>query len=114
MCKLNAAGFESPLPVGWEDSGIKRIRGGTETCAFAKNVNISAYQGAFDYAMKNDWPAMQEEIRTPQETGDKAVSGCEEDPAQAADPTKPEKKPTLNCRDHCMHCGKHCIYLNIK
>jgi sugar phosphate isomerase/epimerase len=52
--ELNAIGYEGPLSVEWEDSGMERIRGGTEACAFAKNVNISANQGAFDAAMKND------------------------------------------------------------
>ena len=37
-----------------EERVLERIRGGTEACAFAKNVNISANQGAFDAAMKND------------------------------------------------------------
>jgi sugar phosphate isomerase/epimerase len=52
--ELNAIGYEGPLSVEWEDSGMERIRGGTEACAFARNVNINANQGAFDAAMKND------------------------------------------------------------
>jgi hypothetical protein len=54
---------------------------------------------------------MQGEIKTTQETGGKAISGCEEDPAEAADSTKPEERPTVDCSDHCMHCGTHCIHL---
>lgn len=52
--ELNGIGYEGPLSVEWEDSGMERFRGGTEACAFAKKVNINANAGAFDAAMKND------------------------------------------------------------
>lgn len=32
--------------------------------------------------------------------------------AQSTAADRPEEKKTKDCRDHCMHCGYHCIYLN--
>jgi len=52
--ELNSIGYEGPLSVEWEDSGMERFRGGTESCIYAKKVNINANAGAFDAAMKND------------------------------------------------------------
>jgi len=52
--ELNSIGYEGPLSVEWEDSGMERFRGGTESCVYAKSVNINANAGAFDAAMKND------------------------------------------------------------
>jgi len=52
--ELNSIGYEGPLSVEWEDSGMERFRGGTESCVYAKKVNINANAGAFDAAMKND------------------------------------------------------------
>jgi sugar phosphate isomerase/epimerase len=52
--ELNAIGYDGPLSVEWEDSGMERFRGGTEACAFVKNVNISPNVGAFDDALKAD------------------------------------------------------------
>jgi hypothetical protein len=57
---------------------------------------------------------MQEEVKTTQVTGSEEISGCEDHPAEAGDSTKPEEKPTVDCRDRCMHCGNHCVYLNTK
>jgi len=33
---------------------------------------------------------------------------------ESQEPTEsePEDKDSEDCRDHCMHCGYHCIYLN--
>ena len=50
--ELNSIGYEGPLSVEWEDSGMERFRGGTEACTFVKNVNISPNVGAFDDALK--------------------------------------------------------------
>lgn len=36
--------------------------------------------------------------------------GSEQAQSTAAD--RPEEKKTKDCRDNCMHCGNHCIYLN--
>ncbi|MBT3318974.1 MAG: sugar phosphate isomerase/epimerase [Clostridia bacterium] len=52
--ELNQIGYDGPLSVEWEDSGMDRILGGTEACEFTKDVNISPYAGAFDDALKTD------------------------------------------------------------
>ena len=51
--ELNDIGYDGPLSVEWEDSGMERIAGGTEACAFTKRMNISPNVGAFDDALKN-------------------------------------------------------------
>lgn len=51
--ELNDIGYDGPLSVEWEDSGMDRIAGGTEACAFTKNININPNAGAFDDALKN-------------------------------------------------------------
>ena len=38
---LNVKGYDGPLSVEWEDSGMDRIFGGTEACAFTKKINFS-------------------------------------------------------------------------
>ncbi|MEI7616316.1 MAG: sugar phosphate isomerase/epimerase family protein, partial [Actinomycetota bacterium] len=52
--ELNEIGYDGPLSVEWEDSGMERILGASEACAFVKNINISPSTTAFDEAMKND------------------------------------------------------------
>lgn len=52
--ELNSIGYEGPLSVEWEDSGMERFRGGKESCDYVKMVNISPNIGAFDDALKND------------------------------------------------------------
>ena len=52
--ELNEIGYDGPLSVEWEDSGMDRILGATEACAFAKTINITPSIGAFDKALKND------------------------------------------------------------
>ncbi len=52
--ELNSIGYDGPLSVEWEDSGMERFRGGAEACEFAKRVNISPNVGAFDDALKNE------------------------------------------------------------
>lgn len=52
--ELNAIGYEGPLSVEWEDSGMDRIQGATEACNFAKYINITPSTGAFDDALKNE------------------------------------------------------------
>ncbi|MDD3520466.1 MAG: sugar phosphate isomerase/epimerase [Actinomycetota bacterium] len=51
--ELNAVGYDGPLSVEWEDSGMDRIQGATEACSFVKHINITPNVGAFDDAMKN-------------------------------------------------------------
>ena len=49
---LNVKGYDGPLSVEWEDSGMDRIFGGTEACAFTKKINFSPSAIAFDDALK--------------------------------------------------------------
>lgn len=51
---LNQIGYDGPLSIEWEDSGMERIFGGTEACAFTKKINFSPSNVAFDDAMKTD------------------------------------------------------------
>ena len=51
--ELNDIGYDGPLSVEWEDSGMDRLAGAEEACAFTKKMNISPNQGAFDDALKN-------------------------------------------------------------
>jgi len=52
--ELNDIGYDGPLSVEWEDSGMERFAGGAEAAAFAKKVNINPSMGAFDDALKAD------------------------------------------------------------
>jgi sugar phosphate isomerase/epimerase len=52
--ELNEINYDGPLSIEWEDSGMDRIQGGTEACAFAKHINITPSTAAFDDALKND------------------------------------------------------------
>ena len=49
---LNVKGYDGPLSIEWEDSGMDRIFGGTEACAFTKKINFSPSDIAFDDALK--------------------------------------------------------------
>lgn len=51
---LNAANYQGPLSVEWEDSGMDRIFGATEACEFVKKLNFSPSAVAFDDALKTD------------------------------------------------------------
>ena len=52
--ELNQIGYDGPLSVEWEDSGMDRLRGGAEACEFVNDINISPNVGAFDDALKAD------------------------------------------------------------
>jgi sugar phosphate isomerase/epimerase len=52
--ELNEIGYDGPLSVEWEDSGMDRMRGAREACDFVKDINISPATGAFDDALKNE------------------------------------------------------------
>lgn len=52
--ELNEIGYDGPLSVEWEDSGMDRVVGATEAYAFTKNINITPSTSAFDKTMKND------------------------------------------------------------
>ncbi len=51
---LNRIGYSGPLSVEWEDSGMDRIHGGTESCTFVKNVDFQASELAFDAAFEKE------------------------------------------------------------
>ncbi|MCQ2558579.1 MAG: sugar phosphate isomerase/epimerase [Oscillospiraceae bacterium] len=50
---LNAYGYDGPLSVEWEDSGMERIAGATEACAFVRKVDFAKSDFAFDSAIAN-------------------------------------------------------------
>ncbi|ULQ60801.1 sugar phosphate isomerase/epimerase [Brucepastera parasyntrophica] len=52
--ELNQAGYTGPLSVEWEDSGMDREFGATESCEYVKKMNFSASAIAFDSALKNN------------------------------------------------------------
>lgn len=45
---LNDAGYQGPLSVEWEDSGMDREHGATEACRFVKQVDFAPSSMAFD------------------------------------------------------------------
>ena len=47
---LNRVGYNGPLSIEWEDSGMDREEGATEACDFVKAVDFSPAGGAFDAA----------------------------------------------------------------
>ena len=51
---LNQVGYDGPLSIEWEDSGMERVFGGTEACAFTKKINFSPSDIAFDDALKTE------------------------------------------------------------
>lgn len=50
---LNAHGYDGPLSVEWEDSGMDRIDGATEAAAFVKKVDFKKSEFKFDDAIAN-------------------------------------------------------------
>ncbi|MCL2811846.1 MAG: sugar phosphate isomerase/epimerase [Clostridia bacterium] len=51
---LNAGNYQGPLSVEWEDSGMDRIDGATEACAFVKRVDFKPSDFSFDDAIANN------------------------------------------------------------
>ncbi|MCU6763438.1 Hydroxypyruvate isomerase [uncultured Roseburia sp.] len=49
---LNAAGYDGPLSIEWEDGGMDRVFGATEACSYTKKINFSPSEMAFDSALK--------------------------------------------------------------
>ena len=47
---LNAAGYDGPLSVEWEDSGMDRDAGAKEACEFVKRIDFRSSNLAFDAA----------------------------------------------------------------
>lgn len=52
--ELNQMGYNGPLSVEWEDSGMDRIFGATEACEFTKKINFNPSDIAFDSALSVD------------------------------------------------------------
>jgi len=50
---LNRIGYEGPLSVEWEDSGMNREHGAKEACDFVKNIDFKPSNVAFDAAFDN-------------------------------------------------------------
>ncbi len=50
MRELNRIGYDGPLSVEWEDSGMDREHGGEEACAFVRQVDFPPSAVAFDAA----------------------------------------------------------------
>ena len=50
--ELNAAGYQGPLSVEWEDSGMEREFGAREACAYVRRVDFAPSNLAFDESMK--------------------------------------------------------------
>jgi sugar phosphate isomerase/epimerase len=47
---LNAAGYEGPLTVVWEDPGMDREYGAADACQFVKRLDFAPARGNFDNA----------------------------------------------------------------
>lgn len=51
---LNRIGYNGPLSVEWEDGGMDREQGATESCAFVKQVDFTPSNLAFDSAFDKE------------------------------------------------------------
>ena len=51
---LNAIGYDGPLSIEWEDSGMEREHGAREACQFVKNVDFEPSGRAFDAAFGDE------------------------------------------------------------
>lgn len=51
---LNDIGYNGPLSVEWEDSGMDREMGAAESCAFVKRIDFSPSNIAFDAAFSKE------------------------------------------------------------
>ncbi len=60
---LNRIGYRGPLSVEWEDSGMDRIHGATESCAFVKNIDFETSTVAFDAAFEKKKAAKKKKKR---------------------------------------------------
>jgi sugar phosphate isomerase/epimerase len=49
--EANAAGYQGPLSVEWEDNGMDRVFGATESLAFVRNSDFAPSKVAFDASM---------------------------------------------------------------
>lgn len=51
--ELNQMGYQGPLCVEWEDSGMERIFGATEAYEYVRRINFQPSTVAFDAALKS-------------------------------------------------------------
>ncbi|MBS3762839.1 MAG: sugar phosphate isomerase/epimerase [Planctomycetes bacterium] len=51
---LNRIGYDGPLSVEWEDSGMDREHGASEACGFVKSVDFAPSDVAFDAAFDEE------------------------------------------------------------
>ena len=51
---LNSLGYQGPLSVEWEDSGMDREHGAAEACQFVRNLDFAPAGRAFDAAFAED------------------------------------------------------------
>lgn len=49
---LNHIGYDGPLSVEWEDSGMDREHGAAESCEFVKNIDFKSSGASFDSAFE--------------------------------------------------------------
>lgn len=54
MRALNEIGYQGPLSIEWEDSGMDREHGAEEACAFTKGVDFPPSDVAFDAAFAEE------------------------------------------------------------
>ena len=47
-------GYKGPLSVEWEDSGMERVHGATESFEVVRRMNFDKSDVAFDAALAND------------------------------------------------------------
>jgi len=52
--RLNAARYEGPLSIEWEDIGMDREHGAKEACAFVRSIDFPPARGAFDAAFARE------------------------------------------------------------
>ena len=52
--ELNQMGYEGPLSVEWEDSGMEREKGARESFQYIQKMNFSPSEIAFDAALKQE------------------------------------------------------------
>jgi sugar phosphate isomerase/epimerase len=50
---LNRINYNGPLSVEWEDTGMNREQGATESCRFVRKVDFAPSGAAFDSAFKS-------------------------------------------------------------
>lgn len=52
--ELNQMGYNGPLSVEWEDSGMERVFGATEALEYCRKINFSPSDVRFDDALKTE------------------------------------------------------------